>query len=158
MAISINSCFKPSPPPSIASSPRPISLRSSPAKEVTSWPSRCAAAAAACVVVGSAVGFSSITGGGQGGVIIMASSDPKGMAPPATVPVPVAVSVKWSDKIRKCPPWRVNSLENVMPENLPRLSDRGRSDGFASYRTDAPALNGPTASSSLGYNSRCYSL
>uniref|UniRef100_A0A2N9IUT9 Uncharacterized protein n=1 Tax=Fagus sylvatica TaxID=28930 RepID=A0A2N9IUT9_FAGSY len=30
---------------------------------------------------------------------------------------------KWSDK-RMCPAWRVNSLETIVPENLPRPSAR----------------------------------
>lgn len=57
--------------------------------------------------------------------------------------------VRWSDKIRKCPPWRANSLENVMPENLPRPSDRRRTDGFVSDHRSAPAI---------GFNKSCYSL
>jgi hypothetical protein len=32
---------------------------------------------------------------------------------------------RWSDR-RRCPPWRVNSLENVVPENLPRPSPQRR--------------------------------
>ncbi|KAG8375494.1 hypothetical protein BUALT_Bualt10G0105700 [Buddleja alternifolia] len=33
--------------------------------------------------------------------------------------------VRWSDK-RACQPWRVNSLETIVPENLPRPSARRR--------------------------------
>ncbi|KAI3468293.1 hypothetical protein Pfo_024956 [Paulownia fortunei] len=32
---------------------------------------------------------------------------------------------RWSDK-RACQPWRVNSLETIVPENLPRPSTRRR--------------------------------
>lgn len=36
---------------------------------------------------------------------------------------------KWSDK-RLCPPWRLNSLETIVPENLPRPSARRRSEAI----------------------------
>lgn len=58
-------------------------------------------------------------------------------------------SVLWSDKIRKCPPWRANSLENVMLENLPRRSESRRTDGFVSDLKSAPAV---------WFNKSCYSL
>ncbi|GMN45210.1 hypothetical protein TIFTF001_014408 [Ficus carica] len=32
---------------------------------------------------------------------------------------------KWSDR-RMCPQWRLNSLESIVPENLPRPSARRR--------------------------------
>lgn len=32
---------------------------------------------------------------------------------------------RWSDK-RMCPPWRLNALETIVPENLPRPSARRR--------------------------------
>lgn len=32
---------------------------------------------------------------------------------------------RWSDK-RMCPPWHLNSLETIVPENLPRPSARRR--------------------------------
>lgn len=32
---------------------------------------------------------------------------------------------KWSEK-RSCPPWNVNSLETIVPENLPRPVTRRR--------------------------------
>ncbi|KAJ4707960.1 Histone deacetylase-like protein [Melia azedarach] len=32
---------------------------------------------------------------------------------------------RWSDK-RTCPPWHVNSLETIVPENLPRPSAKRR--------------------------------
>ena len=40
---------------------------------------------------------------------------------------------------RECQPWRANSLENIVPENLPRPSERR---GFNSIRAPdrAPAL------------------
>ncbi|XP_021904623.1 uncharacterized protein LOC110819654 [Carica papaya] len=37
----------------------------------------------------------------------------------------IAAGGKWSEK-RMCPPWHANSLETVVPENLPRPSARRR--------------------------------
>uniref|UniRef100_A0A7N0TA31 Uncharacterized protein n=1 Tax=Kalanchoe fedtschenkoi TaxID=63787 RepID=A0A7N0TA31_KALFE len=37
----------------------------------------------------------------------------------------VAQTQKWSDK-RTCPAWQVNSLETIVPENLPRPSAKRR--------------------------------
>ena len=48
---------------------------------------------------------------------------------------------RWSDR-RQCPAWRANSLENVVPENLPRAPARRR---FSSVSTtiSAAALQAP---------------
>ncbi|CAN6331911.1 unnamed protein product [Urochloa humidicola] len=43
---------------------------------------------------------------------------------------------RWSDR-RQCPAWRANSLENVVPENLPRAPARRR---FNSVAISAAAL------------------
>ncbi|XP_057960206.1 protein CHLOROPLAST VESICULATION [Malania oleifera] len=45
-----------------------------------------------------------------------------------------AGKLRWSDK-RMCPPWRLNSLETIVPENLPRPSFRRRwqAVGTSSY-------------------------
>ncbi|PON57948.1 histone deacetylase-like protein [Parasponia andersonii] len=44
---------------------------------------------------------------------------------------------KWSDRIRVCPPWHLNSLESIVPENLPRPSTRRRLES-AAHPHDAP--------------------
>ncbi|PON90761.1 histone deacetylase-like protein [Trema orientale] len=44
---------------------------------------------------------------------------------------------KWSDRIRVCPPWHLNSLESIVPENLPRPSARRRLES-AAHPHDAP--------------------
>lgn len=85
----------------------------------------CVAGAAACVVFGTA--------GGSGGVA--ASAPPRDAS--------VAAAPRWSDR-RECPPWRANSLENVMPENLPRPSARRRFNSVKRAPRKAPAL-GPQA-------------
>ncbi|KAE9452249.1 hypothetical protein C3L33_15850, partial [Rhododendron williamsianum] len=38
---------------------------------------------------------------------------------------------RWSDK-RGCPPWQVNSLETIVPEDLPRPAAHRRWEGVGS--------------------------
>lgn len=45
---------------------------------------------------------------------------------------------RWSDK-RTCPPWQLNSLETIVPENLPRPSARRRWKVIG-HSTVAPAI------------------
>lgn len=45
---------------------------------------------------------------------------------------------RWSDR-RNCPAWQSNSLESIMPENLPRPSARRRWENVGFGRT-APAV------------------
>ncbi|XP_024032489.1 uncharacterized protein LOC21383677 isoform X2 [Morus notabilis] len=45
---------------------------------------------------------------------------------------------KWSDR-RMCPPWHTNSLESIVPENLPRPSARRRWESVG-HATHAPPL------------------
>jgi len=80
-----------------------------------------AATAAACVVIGAA-------GGGD----VAASTTPRNAA--------VVVAPRWSDR-RECPPWRANSLENIVPENLPRPSAPRRFDSVSASAA-APSFLG----------------
>ncbi|KAK9273196.1 hypothetical protein L1049_018003 [Liquidambar formosana] len=41
---------------------------------------------------------------------------------------------RWSDK-RMCPPWRMNSLETIVPENLPRPSAHRRWEAVGFSKT-----------------------
>ncbi|KAF5748218.1 hypothetical protein HS088_TW04G00169 [Tripterygium wilfordii] len=45
---------------------------------------------------------------------------------------------KWSDK-RRCPPWHLNSLETIVPENLPRPSAHRRWEAVG-FTKNAPAV------------------
>lgn len=47
--------------------------------------------------------------------------------------------VKWSD-MRTCPPWRLNSLETIVPENLPRPSARRRWEAVGYSSKEAPPV------------------
>ncbi|XP_057501922.1 protein CHLOROPLAST VESICULATION [Actinidia eriantha] len=46
---------------------------------------------------------------------------------------------RWSDK-RACPPWRLNSLETIVPENLPRPSFHRRWESVGHPSRTAPAV------------------
>lgn len=52
---------------------------------------------------------------------------------------------KWSDK-RMCPQWRFNSLETIVPENLPRPSTHRRWEAvsYSNYKTNAPSVKTST--------------
>lgn len=69
----------------------------------------------------------------EGGDIAVAGDQERAMAtdmqPASTV---IVRPPRWSDK-RACLPWRLNSLETIVPENLPRPSARRRweATGFA---------------------------
>ncbi|KAL9313319.1 hypothetical protein ACSQ67_018771 [Phaseolus vulgaris] len=62
---------------------------------------------------------------------------------------------KWSQK-RTCPPWQGNSLETIVPENLPRPSARRRYEAVRSSSKTAPPLSAPTKIPS--YNGSCFSM
>ncbi|XP_010230998.1 uncharacterized protein LOC100843339 [Brachypodium distachyon] len=87
------------------------------------------AAAAACVVA--------VAAGGAGEAAAMARGAPHEHEAAAAVRVQAGAAARWSER-RQCPPWRANSLENVVPENLPRPSARRRYNGVGE-RDPAPA-------------------
>eukprot|EP00256_Glycine_max_P033049 XP_006578170.1 uncharacterized protein LOC102661561 [Glycine max] len=49
---------------------------------------------------------------------------------------------KWSQK-RTCSPWQGNSLETIMPENLPRPSARRRYEAVRSSTKTVPPSSAP---------------
>jgi hypothetical protein len=92
---------------------------------------RRACLAAACVV---AVGATGAVDGAA-----MATSWGSDGAPHEAALVRAQAPARWSDR-RQCPPWRANSLENVVPENLPRPAPRRRPNGVAAAdKAPAPA-------------------
>ena len=84
---------------------------------------RACAAAAACVVIATAApgGDAALA---RGGAAVPRTAGDDAVAVDARAPP------RWSDR-RECPAWRANSLENIVPENLPRPSARR---GFNSTR------------------------
>lgn len=61
--------------------------------------------------------------------------------------------MKWSDK-RTCPAWRLNSLETIVPENLPRPSARRRWELVGLNSKNAPAVK----VAALRTSTNCFSL
>ncbi|CAL4909660.1 unnamed protein product [Urochloa decumbens] len=121
-ASSINCCLGPPAPPKEAARTAggSSSLR------------RACVAAAACAVMGMADG-----GAGADMVLLALARDgavasrADDVAAAAGAPRAKArAPPRWSDR-RQCPAWRANSLENVVPENLPRAPARGRFDSVA---------------------------
>ncbi|KAF8034659.1 hypothetical protein BT93_C0848 [Corymbia citriodora subsp. variegata] len=61
---------------------------------------------------------------------------------------------RWSEK-RSCPPWRLNSFETIVPENLPRPHGSRKSESIGySDPHDAPTLKARATKS----NPRCFSM
>jgi hypothetical protein len=67
----------------------------------------------------------------------------------------VESNTKWSNK-RTCPAWRLNSLETIVPENLPRPSARRRWESVG-YSKNAPAVLEVALRTSTNATS-CFSL
>ncbi|XP_019175702.1 PREDICTED: uncharacterized protein LOC109171023 [Ipomoea nil] len=49
------------------------------------------------------------------------------------------VQIRWSEK-RSCPPWQANSLETIVPENLPRPSSSRRWEIVGYSSQPAPSV------------------
>ncbi|XP_072994896.1 protein CHLOROPLAST VESICULATION [Typha latifolia] len=110
-----------------------------PASGDPSWRRGCVSTVA-CVIIGSAIGLTD----GEGGAVLAGDI--------TAVKVAEGRVMRWSDK-RKCPPWHVNSLENIVPENLPRPWTRRRSNSIAAHDQTAPDV-GFLAK----HNTSCFSL
>lgn len=64
---------------------------------------------------------------------------------------------KWSEK-RACPSWRGNSLETIVPENLPRPAARRRYQVVRSTNKDAPPLSLQESVKHRSSNGSCFSM
>ncbi|RLN28703.1 uncharacterized protein C2845_PM05G28510 [Panicum miliaceum] len=132
-ASSISCCLGPPAPPK-------DSATASAARRSSSLRLACAAAAA-CAVMGMADG-----GGGGADMALALARDGAVASRTGDVAMGAVDALRakarprapprWSDR-RQCPAWRANSLENVVPENLPRASARRR---FSSVSISAAAL------------------
>uniref|UniRef100_A0A7C9D7Z2 Uncharacterized protein n=1 Tax=Opuntia streptacantha TaxID=393608 RepID=A0A7C9D7Z2_OPUST len=60
---------------------------------------------------------------------------------------------KWSER-RVCPPWHLNSLETIVPENLPRPSAHRKWERVSYSSQLAPSVK----SSVIPTNTSCFSL
>jgi len=110
---------------------------------------RACAAAAACVVIATAApgGDAALA---RGGAAVPRTAGDDAVAVDARAPP------RWSDR-RECPAWRANSLENIVPENLPRPSARRRFNNIsATDRALAPEAVAPFLAPHSGLG--CFSL
>jgi hypothetical protein len=81
------------------------------------------------------------------------------------VPVDVAMGAarakapppRWSDH-RQCPQWRANSLENIVPENLPRPSAPRRFDSVSASAAAPDLVAPPPSFLPLRLGTGCFSL
>lgn len=89
-----------------------------------SWTKRCVLGMAAGIMIGLEMGSLDAIAKGMPLPLVTESSDQR--------------VTKWSDK-RMCPPWIPNSLETIVPENLPRPSAQRRSE-VVGFSKDAPAV------------------
>ncbi|XP_052210251.1 protein CHLOROPLAST VESICULATION [Diospyros lotus] len=144
-----SSCFlnlpaaAPSPPSATSSHPPKAFVVARPEKG-RSWRSHCVVAAA-CIVMGLE------TNGLMGGEGVAAA----GESIQAAVVESKKTGTRWSEK-RACPPWRVNSLETIVPENLPRPSARRRWEAVGHTTTAPPVKTG--AGSGGGAIINCFAL
>uniref|UniRef100_A0A6N2KZX2 Uncharacterized protein n=1 Tax=Salix viminalis TaxID=40686 RepID=A0A6N2KZX2_SALVM len=98
----------------------------------------------ACVIIGLEVGCDSASGENlavatEMQVVVESKENLKGP--------------RWSDK-RMCPPWTQNSLETIVPENLPRPSAHRRWEVVGFSKNNAPAVKVIVIKRSNG----CFSL
>lgn len=171
MALSVSSClnhFHPIPNSSTKSQATQLPCRKE--EKERSWKRQCMIGAA-CIILGfpisenlPAVEINLIALGGGGDhhhrhhhhhIALASSSESK-------------VGKRWSEK-RSCPPWHINSLETIVPENLPRPSARRRweATGFSETETSAPSSSSvvvvvpPKVSrtaANYNYSAKCFSL
>ncbi|KAL6609424.1 hypothetical protein ACP70R_039393 [Stipagrostis hirtigluma subsp. patula] len=139
----ISCCLGPPAPPKEATAAR---VQPTPAPWSGGLRRACVAAAACAVMAAAADG-----GGG------MALARDTASAPSAAA-ASVQAPPRWSDR-RRCPPWRANSLENIVPENLPRPSGRRPFNSVTGAET-APALAPDAVAPFLALRSGmgCFSL
>ncbi|XP_055819348.1 protein CHLOROPLAST VESICULATION [Solanum dulcamara] len=120
MAISTKLCLNLSPQPPPASTCNSIPLpskttRISWQRKDKSWKSQCVLGMACVVIIG--LEFDSSILGNQESAMAIAGDK--------QIHVAGKSIQKWSEK-RSCPPWNMNSLETIVPENLPRPVTRRR--------------------------------
>ncbi|KVH99835.1 uncharacterized protein LOC112519726 [Cynara cardunculus var. scolymus] len=143
MVITTNCCFNhrlPTAPP--AATQPPPSARP---KRVISWRNQCVVGMA-CVIIG--LQTEGIVGNNDDYAI---AADAK-----AVVESKVKGKKRWSDK-RMCPAWQLNSLETIVPEDLPRPSHKRRWEGVGDHLRVAPPVKASTATV-VGANNGCFSM
>ncbi|XP_011082244.1 uncharacterized protein LOC105165067 [Sesamum indicum] len=102
------------PPPISSPISRPAEVACNPAARERSWKSQCLLGLT-CAIIGLELGNFAVVGDQERAIAAdMPSAASK-------------IIIRWSDR-RACQPWRPNSLETIVPENLPRPSATGFSE------------------------------
>ncbi|XP_057799445.1 protein CHLOROPLAST VESICULATION [Salvia miltiorrhiza] len=120
----------PAPPTASPSSPISATPRvscSSTAPRERSWRNRCVLGLT-CAIIGLDGGDFAVVAGDQDRAMAMDMQSST---------LAVAAPTRWSEK-RACLPWRINSLETIVPENLPRPSARRRWEATGFSETAPP--------------------
>ncbi|KAK1550260.1 hypothetical protein Q3G72_021573 [Acer saccharum] len=128
MAITTSCCLNlSSPTPSSPSKPTQLLL---PCHKNDKWRRKCVVGMA-CVVIGLQMGSFEEAA---------IARDMNNNTMPLTIVSKADHQVpRWSDK-RMCPPWNLNSLETIVPENLPRPSARRRWESIHYSSKTAPVI------------------
>uniref|UniRef100_A0A2P2IVY0 Uncharacterized protein MANES_16G117700 n=1 Tax=Rhizophora mucronata TaxID=61149 RepID=A0A2P2IVY0_RHIMU len=95
------------------------------------WRSGCVAGIACVIIVGFEMGNTAISNEKLATAQVMQD----------LVAVESTKRTRWSDK-RRCPPWHLNSLETIVPENLPRPTARRRWESVGQSTAAAPTVGG----------------
>ncbi|MCL7040027.1 hypothetical protein MKW94_021912 [Papaver nudicaule] len=133
MAVSaINCCFNVSSslPPQSSSKSTTTNLVPWQSKQTGSWSRQCMVGMMACAIINGSdimmplISNSADTGGAgdhhQTASLLVQSEQQREVT-----------TTRWSDKIRACPPWHINSIETIVPENLPRPSAHRKSESVS---------------------------
>lgn len=114
------------------------------AKDDGNWTRRSLTTAASCVMIVTSVGDS----------LCNAVEFHQEYVP--LMETKVVAGNRWSDR-RVCPAWNINSLESIVPENLPRPSRKKRIEATkTNIDRTAPKVGGGVVV--LRHNSSCFSL
>ncbi|CDP04836.1 unnamed protein product [Coffea canephora] len=154
MALSISCCLNLPPPPScIATSDQPLASKASHLAwpknpKERSWKRKCLLGVATLLV---GLEMSNLVVGEQEMALAWDLQQQEEMASKSVIKVQ-----RWSDR-RTCPSWHVNSLETIVPENLPRPSFRRRWENADFRRTESSRAAQLAAKVVTGPRS-CFSL
>ncbi|KAF5823975.1 hypothetical protein HanRHA438_Chr01g0045001 [Helianthus annuus] len=143
MVLTTTSCLHPRPPTATPTTTQPPpSAR--PKREI-SWRKQCVVGMA-CVIIG--LQMEGIVGNSHDLAIAI--------EPKATIESKVK-GKRWSNK-RICPAWQLNSLETIVPEDLPRPSSKRRWEAVGNHLRVAPPHKSSTTTTITLVAGDCFSL
>ncbi|KAL5786122.1 hypothetical protein ACOSQ2_008514 [Xanthoceras sorbifolium] len=135
MAFTTSCCLNLSSPTTTHVSSKPTHQLAWHKNEKIRWRRQCVVSIS-CVIIG--LQMADIEDGGAMAKGMMIDMPLLTVAPKSELENSVKVP-RWSDK-RMCPPWQLNSLETIVPENLPRPSARRRLESIHYSSKTAPVV------------------